>query len=159
MTFSKLLAQLTDDVSDVTFSKSEYFYWSPYDRTVYYRDDSENDKHAVWTLLHETAHGILDHFDFKSDFQLIKLEAEAWEKTLLLCQQYDIQPPHADYIQDCIDTYRNWQYRRSLCPECDSGGVQTAPDTYRCIGCHNHWRVTKQRFCRSYRKNKTTLVS
>ncbi len=153
MTFQALLDRLIADYPDISFQEADLFYWSPQDKTVYYTlEDSDEPK--LTTLLHETAHGLLNHFDFKSDFHLIKLESQAWEKTLELCDVYNIDAPSQDYIEDCIDTYRDWQYRRSICPECNSGGLQIESGLYQCIMCDNKWSVTKQRFCRPYRKKQ-----
>lgn len=157
MTFTELRQKLVADFPHISFEESTHFYWSPSDKTVYYSTEALLPEH-LWTLLHETAHGLLGHYDFSSDFQLILLEREAWEKTLELCESYAVSTPKHDYVEDCIDTYRNWQYRRSQCPTCDTSGVQTRNDTYTCVLCAAKWSVTKQRFCRAYRKNKTTLV-
>lgn len=158
MDFSQLLSNLKRNFNTLNFTKSDTFYWSPREKTVYFAESTDDQDTAIWTLLHETAHGTLNHFDFKSDFHLISLEADAWKETLTLCGYYAVQPPDTDYVEDCIDTYRDWQYRRSLCPKCNSGGMQFKADAYMCILCRNVWEVTKERFCRAYRKNKTALL-
>lgn len=154
-TIATLLSQLKSDHPDFHYEPHEFSYWSPSDRTVYFNDSGTQQN--MWTLLHETAHACCEHFDFRSDFHLIKLESEAWQKTLELCKQYTLPAPSDDYIEDCIDTYRNWQYRRSLCTSCSKGGIQIKPDTYYCIDCRGEWKVTKQRFCRAYRKKQPQL--
>ena len=156
MMFDELLTTLKKDYPTIRFAASDYFYWSPSDETVYY--NNERDEQSLWTLLHESAHGLLGHFDFKSDFHLIKLEIEAWQKTRNLCNIYRITEPHIDYIEDCVDTYRNWQYNRSLCPQCTGGGIQILSDSYLCPLCSMQWSVTKQRFCRAYRKTKQPAI-
>ncbi len=150
-TFNKLLSELVRDFPDVHFAKSEQFYWSPKNQTVYYADDQSKDIQNLWTLLHETAHSILKHTNFKSDFHLVKLEMEAWQKTEQLAQKYQITIPDSEYIQDCIDTYRNWRHQRSQCPSCQNCGIQINSKTYHCVKCRQNWEVSGQRFCRVYR--------
>ncbi len=149
--------RLKQNYSQLEFRPSDKFYWSPQDRVIYYslEESSKSDKEKIWTLLHETAHALLEHQDFGSDFELILLESQAWQKTVQLSNFFGAEEIDEDFIQDCIDTYRNWQYRRSKCPNCSSGGIQVNRQEYHCVGCMRYWRVSRQRFCRVYRNSKT----
>jgi len=154
------------DAKSLTFTAGKSYYWSPKDKTVFYQ---ETDKSPVglWTLLHETCHGLLDHTSYQSDFELVMLEVDAWEKALELAVQLNnesgIMNKEAeknssgliyidqDHVQDCLDSYRDWQYKRSLCPRCELGGIQIDPRTYSCMFCNDTWKVSAARFCRPYR--------
>ena len=89
---------------------------------------------------------------------LLKLEVEAWEKAKEVALKLDIKidPNH---IEDCLDTYRDWLYKRSVCPKCSNKSLQQSDfNHYECFNCHMRWRVTTSRFCRTYRmKDKTTV--
>lgn len=148
-TFIHLLAS---DFTAITFTASNKFYWSPKNNTVYY-DTSKNDEAAMWALLHELCHGILQHKTYTTDFELLQLEVAAWHKAKQLAPTYTVKISE-DHIQDCLDTYRDWLYARSTCPACGEHGLQDTHNMYECINCQTTWQVTTERFCRPYRKTK-----
>jgi hypothetical protein len=147
---AKLLEQLKDYCGNrVVFTPGESYYWSPQDRTVYYQADDAS-QIGLWTLFHEACHGILEHKNYLSDFELVLLEVEAWKRAEKLASDFGLMID-PDHVQDCLDSYRDWQYKRSLCPRCDLGGVQLNQKTYSCVFCHDSWHVSKERFFRPYR--------
>lgn len=143
-----LISQLKIAYPELTFVSSGRFFWSPKDQTVHYA--TNNTTRDSWTLLHETSHGLLGHTTFGSDFELLQLEIAAWEKAKEIGVQYDIVIA-AKHIEDCLDTYRDWLHKRSLCPNCSSKGLQTTQKTYQCINCVQTWQVSANRLCRPYR--------
>lgn len=132
------------------FKAGKQDHWSPSSKTIIYNPDRPLNE-LKQSLLHELSHALLDHRDFKSDFELLKLEAEAWAKASELATQYDLVISE-DHIQDCLDTYRDWIHRRSTCPSCGVHVLQQDSQTYRCFNCQHEWSVTSGRFVRSYRK-------
>jgi len=151
MTQASLLKKLGDYCGDkLSFVAAESYYWSPKDKTVFYQMKDKSEV-GIWTLLHEACHGLLDHRSYKSDFELVLLEVEAWEQAEKLATKFDIKIEH-DHVQDCLDSYRDWQFKRSLCPRCDLGGIQINASSYKCIFCTDVWHVSAARFCRPYRR-------
>lgn len=151
MTQSELIDTLhTLKPKGVVFKPGESYVWSPRDKTVFYQ---EKDRTTVgqWTLLHELSHALLEHSTYQSDFELVQLEMQAWEKARELALEIKLKIDE-DHIQDCIDSYRDWQYKRSLCPNCELGGIQTDQRTYTCLFCDGSWHVSEARFCRPYRR-------
>jgi hypothetical protein len=146
-----LLNKLKADYPKITFVRGEAFYWSPKDSSVTYVLSSTQPEIDHWSLLHEVSHGILGHISYRSDFDLLKLEVDAWQHARILAKKYDIRidPEH---IQDCLDTYREWLHRRSTCPTCNTVSLQKDAETYRCHNCKTEWHVSSSRFCRPYRK-------
>lgn len=134
----------------LTFTPAKSYYWSPKDKTVFYQDKDKSEI-GLWTLLHEACHGLLEHKSYQSDFELVLLEVAAWEKAEDLAVNFRVKI-HQDHVQDCLDSYRDWQYKRSLCPTCDLGGVQINSSTYACMFCDGTWNVSAARFCRPYRR-------
>jgi hypothetical protein len=135
------------------FTAADTFCWSPETREVFYDTDRTADT-GVWSLLHETGHALLDHASYKADFELIRLEVDAWEKAKELATDLAIVIDE-EHIQDCIDTYRDWLYRRSICPSCNTKCLQESElAEYYCFNCHETWGVTPSRFCRAYRAKK-----
>ena len=147
----QVLKKLEDDYPNLTFIEGEAFFWSPKDQSVTYATSSTQPEVSTWSLLHEVSHGILGHSEYGSDFELVKLEAEAWQHATQLAKKYKIQidPEH---VQDCLDTYRDWLHRRSSCPTCGMVSTQEDPKTYRCFNCKSTWHVSNSRFCRPYRR-------
>jgi len=170
-----LLASLQVAFPELTFTPGKVFVWSPETDEVFYKindeqltinDESsvgkrktENGKHDEWSLLHETGHALLGHTSYKADIELLKLELAAWEKAKELGKQFDIVIDE-DHIQDCLDTYRDWLYRRSICPTCTSKCLQQSDyKHYRCYNCHTTWKVTPSRFARPYRSVRKATPS
>ena len=150
--FQKLLAHLNNDFPEVNFVAGKTFYWSPVNRQVVYRPQAKGQV-ACYSLLHELAHARLNHQRYQLDFELVELEVAAWEEAKQLASRYDLEIDE-DHLQNCLDTYRDWLYRRSICPACTTKALQQddAP-LYRCFNCHTSWRVTPSRFCRPYRQS------
>lgn len=178
---SNLLRELQHTYPHIKFQESDTYFWSPKDTTVYYKKGDVSEQ-GLWALLHEVGHGLLGHSKYYSDFELVKMEMEAWEKAKEIAAEIngnmvdgiwhiggkrpantspstiDHLPPtnlaiSEDHIQDCLDSYRDWLHKRSLCPDCHLSGIQSDEHTYTCIFCHKKWHVTAERFCRPYRKS------
>jgi hypothetical protein len=147
----QLLNSLQISFPTLMFTAGESFYWSPETNEVFYTDKGQVDGQLTWSLLHETAHALLSHQSYSADIELIKIEMAAWNKAVLIGELYDITIDE-DHIQNCLDTYRDWLYRRSICPSCTTKCLQQTNSTqYHCFNCHTVWKVTPSRLCRSYR--------
>ncbi|MCA9325074.1 hypothetical protein KDA23_03360 [Candidatus Saccharibacteria bacterium] len=144
---------LSGSYKTVTFRPGDRFYWSPETREVFY-DRSVQQPQGLWSLLHETGHALLEHKSYQADYELIRLEVDAWEKAKALASDLAVTIDE-DHVQDCIDTYRDWLYARSICPRCGNKSLQQANlAQYQCFNCHETWKVTPSRFCRTYRSTK-----
>lgn len=146
-----LVDQLITDFPNLSFETAKSFYWSPRNQVVHYVSNSLENPKALWSLLHELAHGVLNHKDFESDFELVVKEAEAWDKAEELAKTYKVTID-PDHVQDCLDTYRDWLYQRSTCPVCLNTSLQEDRHTYQCFNCQTIWRVSNSRLCRPYRR-------
>lgn len=149
-----LATRLSKDFPGITFTSGQEFHWSPQSQTIFFNEDV----HAPALLLHELAHALLEHRDYQRDIQLIELEREAWRYAKSnLGNRYKIDISDT-VIQDSLDTYRDWLYVRSICPECSATGVQTGRSVYTCLACNSRWRVNDARVCalRRYKLTKNT---
>ena len=147
---NKLIVRLENDFTEVKFKKSKTHSWSPDQNIVFYNPQSP-ERIALVGVLHELAHALLGHKDYVTDFELVRMESKAWHKATELGKIYGVNISDA-YIQKCLDTYRDWLYKRSLCPACGSQALQSNPAAYRCFNCQTAWKVTSSRFNRPYRK-------
>jgi hypothetical protein len=148
-TSKDLVKVLAQDFPKLTFQEAKQEHWSPKKKTVFYSPNK-----PCFGLLHELAHAVLDHSDYQSDFELIKLESDAWGLAVKIGAKYGIKIED-DYIQNCLDTYRDWLHRRSACPSCGTHVLQSNSSNYHCFNCNTSWSVSSGRFVRSYRKTIT----
>ena len=152
----KIIDAIISNYSSIKFVEDDIYYWSPKNREVHYTKSINNDT-DIWKLMHEIGHALLDHKNFKLDIELLQLEIAAWEQAKKIAADYNMQISD-DHIQDCLDTYRDWLYRRSICPNCMNTSLQDASNSYKCFNCGNLWRVSVSRTCRTYRKNQKAPV-
>jgi hypothetical protein len=148
-----LIDRLSQKFPKLRFTAAEQFYWSPETREIFYKTNAKG-KTARWSLLHETGHALLGHTNYQADYELLRLEVEAWERARSLAAELGIKI-NDDHIQDCLDTYRDWLHKRSICPSCGTKSLQQGDYVhYRCFNCHTTWRVSTNRFQRAYRSTK-----
>ncbi len=145
----ELVLKLQHNYPAISFVEGTVFQWSPSRKEVTYAKAS--DVSDAWSLLHEVSHALLGHTTYKSDMELLQKEVQAWEHAQKLSDEYAVMID-PDFMQDCLDSYRDWLYKRSSCPACSLQGVQSASGQYSCINCNQTWVVTAERFCRPYRR-------
>lgn len=157
MATNSLVRELKKLAGSVNFEPSSNFSWSPATKTVHYDSKSLSELSGSWALIHETAHALLNHSNYSSDFNLLTMEVAAWDKAkeIAIILGIDIDENH---IQDCLDTYRDWLHRRSTCPTCGCVSLQHGSKDYNCHNCNTSWQVSSARFCRPYRR-RSSLAS
>jgi hypothetical protein len=144
----KLIKKIKRDHPGLLFNSGRSHCWSPDKGQILYAGDEHD--HSIEGLLHELGHARLDHKGYVSDLELLQKEVEAWQEATGLASLYGVELDE-EHVQDCLDTYRDWIYKRSQCPACKSTGLQENEQQYQCINCGSGWRVTSSRFCRPYR--------
>ena len=143
-----LLDSLKKDFPGIKFISANRFQWSPKEKIIYFTSDTEDDE---WSLLHESGHMLCEHTDYSNDLGLLRMEVEAWQKACELAGRYG-RKIDQKHIDKCLDTYRDWIHKRSSCPRCGQAGVEKTTNNYQCINCKHLWKVSSERFCRTYRK-------
>jgi hypothetical protein len=146
----EFVARLAKDFADISFEPGAQDHWSPRKNTITYKIDVPL-RQLQFSLLHELAHAQLGHTNYRSDFELLKLESEAWQLAATLGKKYGVEITQ-DHIQNCLDTYRDWLHARSTCPACGLNALQSDPFHYRCHNCRTQWSVTTGHFARPYRR-------
>ena len=142
--------KIAADYPQFSFQPGPQEHWSPKTNTITYNKSEPLDE-LRYGLLHELAHAILDHHSYQSDFELLKMEAQAWALAVNIGNKYKIKLDN-DHIQDCLDTYRDWLHRRSKCPTCGMHVLQKDITSYKCFNCGTAWQVSARRFARAYRR-------
>ncbi|MEX0932098.1 MAG: hypothetical protein WDZ81_00645 [Candidatus Saccharimonadales bacterium] len=145
-----MLSALQKTFPHLNFKDGGNFVWSPGLKTVFYDPKRLNSNTGKLSLLHELGHAILEHTDYNYDIELIEMEVEAWEKARAFARKYKVKIDE-EHIDFCIESYRFWIYKRSLCPECQYTGVQQELTHYYCFACQQDWRISPACSVRPYR--------
>jgi hypothetical protein len=153
---SSLIPKLNDNVlrsreEPLTFLEGEIFSWNPSTATITYRESSAPEDIA--NFLHEVGHAERDHTLFVSGVELLTMEQEAWTKGAEIAAAMGIKLP-AYVAEEALDSYRDWLHSRSLCPQCNSTGVETSLNHFSCLACHTRWKANEARLC-ALRRYKT----
>ena len=152
----KFIDRLKADYPDYKFKAGDEDHWSSKSNTIIYNPNRPLLQRR-YSLLHELAHALLGHTDYRSDFELLKLESEAWKLAAEIGHKYQVEIDN-EHIQNCLDTYRDWLHQRSACPRCGTHVFQSDQNHYQCYNCQAKWRVTSSHFVRPYRR-RTDLRS
>ena len=129
---SKLVAKLQQDYPELTFTLGQRETFHP-PKTIIYTSHAN-----PLLLLHELGHYIIHRTNFSSDIELIQIESLAWNEAKKLSAQYGIEWDE-DFAQDHLDSYRDYLYTASLCPDCNITGYQDDKGDYHCPLCNKHW--------------------
>ena len=107
----------------------------------------------VLLALHELGHALCKHKDYIIDVQRIKIESEAWERAKTVFLKYRteafaedgsmkdeklakiIPEWDEDFVQEQLDTYRDWLHAKSKCKKCGLTRYQTEDRVYHCPRC------------------------
>ncbi len=145
---SLLAAKIIGDHQDIHFVLGEDFAWSFATGTITHPEIKTLDE--LQQLLHEIGHARLKHSSYGQDVELIDMEREAWRYACeVLAPDYGIDlSVDNDIVQESLDSYRQWLYARSSCPECQAVGIEIRPRHYRCLHCQHQWLVNEARLCR-----------
>jgi hypothetical protein len=143
---NKIIDLLKKDYPNFMFHEGAEEHWSPKTNTIFF-----DPKRQCSGVLHELAHALLKHSNYKTDFELLKLESEAWELAVELGKKYNVSIDE-EHVQNCLDTYRDWLHRRCTCPSCGTHVLQKSTQSYQCHNCQTTWHVSSGRVVRAYRK-------
>lgn len=146
---------ITARYPELNFAQASQFLWSPRTQTVFYDQDIAETATGQLALLHEIGHAELGHTDYILDIELLGMEVDAWGYARRHSLELGIAVDE-EHVERCLESYRIWLYKRSLCPHCSAHGLQIDKKTYRCFMCRHQWRVARsltlqprRRQCRS----------
>ena len=134
-----LIAKLRTDYPALDIQSGDRVKFTPPNKLFYTADA------APLELLHELGHYLIDRNDYASDIELLRIESEAWAAARRLCPCYSVKWDE-DFVQDHLDTYRDWLHVTSLCRNCNLAGYQDDAGLYHCALCGATWpsRVTPE---------------
>src|SRR3989344_1095490 len=96
------IKKLAFDYPDFKFKIGNQEHWSPRTKTIIY-NPAQPLRELRYGVLHELAHALLDHADYSNDFELLKMEADAWDMAVNIGHRYHIEISH-EHTQNCLDT-------------------------------------------------------
>lgn len=126
------LKKIKSDFPEFRFVDGKKFAFRPTKTIVIGPTEPQDDA----LLLHEISHALLGHKNFIMDIERLKMESEAWEKAKELAKKYRVFIDE-DFIQNELDTYRNWLHNKSRCKACGLTCYQTPDGIYHCPRCEN----------------------
>jgi len=141
---ASIITKLKANYPRFSFLQSDNFWWSPSENTIHY---NAKVKDSAALLIHELSHALLGHKGCISDVKLITMERQAWDYASKIAPFYDIKITNK-IIQQNLDSYRDWIYRRSTCPKCSAIGLQDKKNIYKCLACNNKWQVNQAKECK-----------
>ena len=130
--------------------------WSPKKQVIYYDELAIGSREGIMALLHEIGHAKLGHQTFEMDIELITMETQAWEEAKSLANKLGVELDE-NHIQNCLEGYRIWIYKRSRCPSCSNTSLQESSRSYRCFNCGASWQVAQNRTLQPRRMNCVNL--
>lgn len=131
----ELIERLRGDYPNLRLREGERFCFRP-PRTIIFvlRSDNVEQNSDALQLLHEVGHALLEHKNFATDPERLRMERAAWEKARELCEHYGVCYDE-EFVEEELDTYRNWLHQRSRCPQCGLTRYQTVDGKYHCPSC------------------------
>ena len=99
----KFTQWLGSDYPEFKFKSGSQDNWSPGTHTITF-DRGQPVSQIQQGILHELSHALLGHKDYQSDFELLKMESEAWDLTMKMGKKYQVKI-NQDHVQNCLDTY------------------------------------------------------
>lgn len=136
---SSVVDRLSALYPDLTFQPNSKFSWQPSKKMVLYEPGGNYAE-----LLHEVGHALLNHQSYARDIELLDMERNAWEKARLLATTLELTISD-DFIEDHLDSYREWLHTKSTCITCGETGIEVAKQRYQCLSCQTTWRVNDAR--------------
>ncbi len=151
--FQKTLSKITQELPALKLKAGTNFSWNGSHQTITYKVPKNPKQDLVYTnkLLHELAHAKLNHSEYQSDIELIKMESAAWQLTEQLCKKYEVKFSKQEQ-KSALQSYINWASSRSSCPNCTKNGLQISKLEFSCPNCFHNWKVGTSRFKRTYRQ-------
>jgi hypothetical protein len=151
MITSSTINRITLAFPNLSFVSAQTFMWSAHKKIVFFDPKRVKTPKGIMGLLNEIGHATLEHQNFEYDIDLLKMEVGAWQKAQKIGHGFEIviSPKHID---ECLESYRLWIFKRSRCPQCQNTGIQINATNYRCFMCANVWRVARN--CSSTRPRR-----
>lgn len=139
----KLIKKLSSDYPELAIELGDRFQFSPPNHLYYPESAPYSSDEQQLLLLHELGHYLIGEIDYSTDIELLEIEAKAWAKAREICTKYDVKYDE-DFVEDRLDSYRDYLHYASLCKNCQLAGYQDNTGRYHCPLCGATWRNTSR---------------
>ena len=129
---NKIIVQLKKDYPWLRWRVGKKFAFRP-PRTIVV-EQAKLDECSKMLLLHEVGHAMLEHQNYRTDVERLKMERAAWEQARKLCERYGVEYD-VEVAERELDSYRDWLHRRASCPRCGLTRYQGVEGEYHCPEC------------------------
>lgn len=144
MQLSKIITQLSADFPDFDFTYGKRFSFRPPKNIVIGPYEGKN---TLLLVFHELGHAISGEYQYNLAVERLKIESKAWQeakKIYELCKTNDKYPdlPSWDdeFVEENLDTYRNWLHTKSRCLSCGLTMLQKPDRSWYCPYCSTYCR-------------------
>lgn len=153
MNFDQLLQRIKNDYPEIKFEQADHFSWGPKNSQISYINPRVANQETSFCnkLLHELAHAKLNHQEYTSDAELLRIESAAWVLAKSLAKKYAVKFEQSEQ-ESSMASYITWASSRSECPKCKKNGLQSSQTDFTCPSCGHKWNVGRSRFTRTYRQ-------
>lgn len=131
MEWLELVERVQRDYPQLRFKAGKKFTFRPPRTIIFVRTEQIG---GQLQLMHELGHVRLEHRFFRTDVERLKMERAAWEEAHKICEQYGVAYDE-EFVEQQLDSYREWLHRRSQCPVCGLTRYQSGSGEYHCPGC------------------------
>lgn len=142
MTLSKFITQLSKDFPDFNFTYGKRFSFRPPKTIIIGPEEGEN---TALLVFHELGHALSGKYQYNLGIERLKIESLAWQeakKAYEACKSSGKYPNlpswDQDFVEDNLDTYRNWLHQKSKCPSCGLTMYQNN-DGWHCPYCSTYY--------------------
>ena len=132
--------KISEQYPNLRLKQGKKFTFRP-PRTIFYEEKGTGlslNEYKL-SLLHELGHALLKHRNFPTDAERVKMERAAWERARELCTECSVDYEE-EWVEEHLDTYRDWLHQKSLCPVCGLTRYQTMDGEYHCSFCDEYKR-------------------
>ncbi|MBR3177355.1 hypothetical protein IKF27_00930 [Candidatus Saccharibacteria bacterium] len=157
MPLSKFITQLSSDYPDFHFVYGKRFSFRPPKTIVIGPDEGVN---TPLLALHELGHALSKKYQYSLSVERLQIERMAWDIAKKVLEDYkklqsgdlkklspfaprgpllsDLELPlwDEDFVEDNLDSYRDWLHHKSKCPTCGLTMYQDADQKWCCPYCH-----------------------
>lgn len=128
-----LITSLKQDFPDFYFTYGKRFSFRPPKTIVIGPDEGEK---TPMLLFHELGHALSHQYSYKTAVERLKIESIAWSEGKKAYQNYHSLPPwDDDFVEENLDTYRDWLHTKSKCKACGLTMFQNQDGTWECPYC------------------------
>ena len=128
-----IVKQLKKDYPDFRFIDGARFSFKPPKTIVIGPYEGEK---TPMLLFHELGHALSKKYSYKLGIERLKIESIAWQTGKKAYQNYSNLPLwDNDFVEDNLDTYRDWLHQKSTCKTCGLTMYQDVNNSWRCPYC------------------------